>query len=222
MANNILAFNKLPADVQAKLIELQTPGENRFTFIPRLPVYYWLAIVAGIGWCIYMFVSTENYLWTEWMFWLFAAGSLIFISLALYAIFKVVSQRLAKLKDGFIFTPDECIKTNGSRVEFWSLKELEGFQFREDIKTIEVWIGDRVQKIKAENTDDARRLEEIFVAWRNEAKESFLANYAAPEPAYNASAKTAAVAGGLIVLLGVSFAFSYAAKTMNRNYDDAR
>src|SRR5215203_3780052 len=161
MANNILAFDKLPADVQAKLLELQTPGENRFAFIPRLSFYYWLAIAAGVAWCVYMFVSTENYLWTDWMFWLFAAGSLIFISLALFAIFKIGSAKFVKLKDGFVFTPDECIKTKGSRVEFWSLKELEGFQFREDIKTIEVWIGERVEKIKAEDAGDGQQLEQV-------------------------------------------------------------
>ena len=223
MANNILAFDKLPAEVQTKLIELQTPGEDRFVFIPRLPVYYWLAIAAGIGWCVYMFVSTENYLWSDWMYWLFAAGSLIFISLALFAVYRVISAKFTKLKDGFVFTPDECIKTNGNRVEFWSLKELEGFQFREDIKTIEVWIGERVEKIKAENIDDAQKLEQIFVPWRNAAKEeSFLSNFAKPETAYNRSMKTAATIGGLFVLLALAFGASYAAKTMNRNYDDAR
>jgi hypothetical protein len=222
MADKILAFDKLPADVQAKLIELQTPGENRFVFIPRLPVYYWLAIAAGLGWCVYLFISTENYLWTEWMFWLFAAGSLILIPLALFAIYKVISAKFVKLKDGFVFTPDECLKTKGNRVEFWSLEELEGFQFREDIKTIEVWIGERVEKIKAENLADAQHLEQIFVDWRKRAKESFLASFAKPETAYNGSIKTALTAGGVIALLAVSFGISYAAKTMNRNYDDAR
>ena len=222
MADNILAFDKLPADVQSKLIELQTPGENRFVFIPRLPVYYWLAIIAGLGWCAYMFVSTENYLWESWQYWLFLAGSLVFIPLALFAGYKVVTSRFAKLKDGFVFTPDECIKTRSGRIEFWSLKELEGFSFREDIKTIEVWIGERVEKIKAENTDDAQRLEQIFVPWRNEAQDSFLRAWATAETAYNGSLKTAATLGGLVALLLVSFGVSYAAKVMNRNYDDAR
>ena len=223
MADNILAFDKLPAEVQAKLIELQIPGDGLFVFIPRVPVYYWLAIAAGLGWCVYMFVSTENYLWENWQFWLFAGGSLIFISLALFAIFKIVSSKIAKLKDGFVFTPDECIKTKGNRVEFWSLKELEGFQFREDIKIIEVWIGERVEKIKAENVDDAEKLERIFVPWRNEAQaESFLSKYAGAETAYNGSLKTAATLGGLIAFLVVSFGVAYAAQAMNRNYDDAR
>ena len=222
MANNILAFDKLPSDVQAKLIELQTPGENRFVFIPRLSIFYWLAIAAGIGWCVYLFVSTENYLWESWQYWLFLGGSLIFVSLALYAAFKVVSTKLARLKDGFVFTPDECIKTSGGRVEFWSLKELEGFSFREDIKMIEVWIGERVEKIKAESVADAERLERIFVPWRNEAQASFLSAYAGEQTAYNGSLKTVATLGGLIVLLLISFGVSYAAKAMNRSYDDAR
>src|SRR5688572_8626655 len=134
------------------------------------------------------------------MFALFAAGSMILISLALFAIFKIASQRFVKLKDGFVFTTDECIKTKGNRVEFWSLRELEGFSFREDIKIIEVWIGERVEKIKAENTADAQHLEEIFVPWRNEAGESFLSQYVKPETVYRGSAKTAATLGGVLVL----------------------
>jgi hypothetical protein len=222
MANNILAFDKLPADVQEKLIELQTSGDGRFAFIPRLPVYYRLAIAAGIGWCVYMFAATQNYLWTPWMFWLFAGVSAILIPLALFAIYRIISQKFVKLKDGYVFTTDECIGTSGNRVEFWSLKELEGFSFREDIKIIEVWIGERVRKIKAENIDDAEALEKTFVAWRNNARESFLSGFAKTETSYNPSLKTAAVLGGLIVLLGVSFGISFAAKAMNRNYDDAR
>lgn len=222
MANNILAFNKLPKEIQEKLIELQTPAAGRFVFAPRVPLFYWLAIAAGIGWGIYMFASTQNYLWTEWMFWLFAGGSLVLISVALYAIFKIVSSKFAKLKDGFVFTHDECIKTRGSRVEFWDLKELEGFQFREDIKTIEIWIGERVEKIKTDNTDDAGLLERQFVEWRNNSGESFLHAFVKTETAYNDTVKYAAMFGGLIILLAVSFGVSYAAKVMNRNYDDTQ
>lgn len=222
MADNILAFDKLPAETQTKIIELQTEGENRFVFIPSLSKFYWLAIAAGIGWCVYLFVSTQNYLWEGWMFALFAAGSLILVSLGLFAIFKIVSQKFAKLKDGYVFTTNELIKTRGNRVEFWSLKQLEGFSFREDIKTIEVWIGERVEKIKAENAADAERLEQIFVTWRNNAGESFLSRLARSETAYDGSMKTAAMVGGVIVLLALSFGVSYAAKIMNRNYDDER
>jgi len=220
MDGNILAFDKLPEDIQTKLIELQTPGENRFVFIPSLFKFYWLAIAAGIGWCVYMFAATENYLWTDWMFALFAAGSLLLVTLALFAIYKIVSSKFAKLKDGYVFTTDECIKTKGNRVEFWGLNELEGFQFREDIKTIEVWIGERVEKIKAENVGDALSLERIFVEWRNNAGESFLARCANPAAAFKGATKMTAMAGGLILLLAVSFGVSYAAKIMNRNYDD--
>jgi hypothetical protein len=222
MADNNLAFDKLPADIQTKLIELQTPGENRFVFIPRLSKLYWLAIAAGIGWCVYMFASTENYLWESWMFALFAAGSLLFVSLALFSIYKIANAKFAKLKDGYVFTTDECVKTKGNSVEFWSLRELEGFSFREDIKTIEVWIGERVEKIKAENTGDADALEQVFVEWHNHARESFLAAFAKPGTAYNGSKKYAALAGGLIALFVLSFGVSYAAKLMNRNYDDER
>lgn len=220
MPNNILAFDKLPENIQSKLIELQTPGEDRFVFIPRLSKFYYLAIAAGIAWCVYMFASTQNYLWEGWMFALFAAGSLVFISLALFALYKIAASKLAKLKDGFIFTTDECIYTNGNRVEFWNLKELEGFQFREDIKTIEIWIGERLQKIKAENADDAQRLEQLFIEWRNQAGNGFLSASAQPATAYSGSTKTAATVAGVIALLAVSFGFSYAARSMNRDHDD--
>jgi hypothetical protein len=222
MADNILAFDKLPKEVQERLIELQTPGEGRFAFIPPLPKLFWAAIAAGAGWCVYMFASTQNYLWESWMYALFAAGSLVLISAALYAIFRILSQKFARLKDGYIFTTDECIKTGGNRVEFWNLKELEGFQFREDIKTIEIWIGERVKKIKAENASDAERLERLFVDWRNQAGEGFLSRCVRPETAYQGSTKTAAALGALLAFLAVAFGVSFAAKIVNRNYDDAR
>ncbi len=222
MEGNILAFDKLPKDVQAKIINWQTPAEDRFVFIARLSFFYWLAIAAGIVWCIYMFSATQNYLWENWMFWLFAGGSLILISLALYSIYKIIRLKISKLKDGFIFTKDECLKLKGNQLEFWNLKELEGFQFREDIKIIEVWVGERVQKIKADKLDEAQRLESRFDEWRNQSGESFLKDFAKNEFAYNNSIKYAAVFGGLLALLVLSFGASYAAKTMNRNYDDAQ
>ncbi|HEY8562728.1 MAG TPA: hypothetical protein VIL74_20290 [Pyrinomonadaceae bacterium] len=223
MSDNLLAFDKLPAEVQAKLIEWQTPGDDRFVFVPRLPVYFWLAIAAGLGWCVYLFVSTENYLWETWQYGLFLAGSLVFIPLALFAVYQAVAAKFARLKNGYVFTRGECIKTDGNRVEFWSLKELEGFQFREDIKIIEIWIGDRLEKIKAESASDAAALERVFVEWRNAAPEkSFLSALAKPETAYSGSLKLAATAGAAVALVAVSFGVSFAAKTMNRDYDDAR
>jgi hypothetical protein len=222
MDNNILAFDKLPKEIQTKIIGLQTPSEDRFAFFPGLSKFYWLAIAVGIGWCVYMFSATQDYLWQYWMFWLFAAISLVVIPFALYSILKIVLSKVAKLKNGFVFTTDECIKTNGNRVEFWSLKELEGFQFREDIKTIEIWIGERVEKIKADNLDDAQKLETLFGGWQKNANESFLANFAKPENAYNNSMKYASTLGMLIAFLGLAFGLSFAAKTMNLNYDDAQ
>jgi hypothetical protein len=222
MNNNILAFDKLPADVQAKIIALQTPAEDRFVFIPRLSKVYWLAIVAAIGWCVYLFSATQDYLWENWMFGLFAAGSLVLITLALLAILKIILSKTAKLKNGFVFTPDECLKTSGKRVEFWNLTELEGFQFREDIKTIEIWIGERVEKIKAENIADAERLDKTFGELSKNSEESFLAPFAKPEFAFNSSMKYAAMAGAFVLFLAVSFGFAYAAKVMNRNFDDAQ
>lgn len=221
MENNILAFNKLPKDAQTKLIRLQVPAEDRFVFFPRLSVFYWLAIAVGVGWCVYMFSATQDYLWEYWMFWLFVGGSLIVIPLALYSILKIILSKFAKLKSGFVFTPDECLKISGNRVEFWNLKDLEGFQFREDIKTIEIWIGKRVEKIKFEHLSDAVKLESLFDEWRNQAKGSFLADFAKPEVAYQNSLKYAVIFGSLIVFLALAFGVSFAAKTMNRNYDDS-
>jgi hypothetical protein len=220
MDNHILAFDKLPKDVQTQLTRLQIPAADRFVFFPRPSVFYWLTIAVAVGWCIYMFSATQDYLWEYWMFWLFAGGSMLIISLALYSILKIVLSKVAKLKNGFVFTTDECIKTNGNRIEFWGLKELEGIQFREDIKTIEIWIGERVEKIKFEHLSDAVKLESLFDEWRKQSKESFLTNYAKPEFAFNKSMKYAAVLGMLIAFLALSFGVSYAAKAMNRNFDD--
>ncbi len=222
MTNNILAFDKLPKDVQSKIIGLQIPSDERFVFIPRLSVFNWIAIVVAIIWCIYMFSATQDYLWEYWMFWLFAAGSLIILTLALFSILNIIRSKVEKLKNGYMFTTDECIKTNGNRVEFWNLKQLEGFQFREDIKTIEIWIGKRVEKIKAESIAEAQRLEALFDEWRIQSKESFLTNYAKPEVAFNSSRKYAVMFGVLIAFLAVSFGVSYAARVINGNYDDAQ
>ena len=38
MTNNLLAFDKLPQDIQAKIIGLQIPAEVSFVFIPRLSI----------------------------------------------------------------------------------------------------------------------------------------------------------------------------------------
>lgn len=220
MANNVIDFQKLPAEVQKQLIIIQRPAEDRFVFLRRITIFYWLAIAVAAGWLIYMFSATQDYLWQFWMFWIFAAVTLILVSIAVFCLVKIIAAKFSKLKTGCVFTADECIKTNGSRIEFWNLKELESFQFREDAKTIEFYVGERLEKIKAENADDANRLERYFNTIQSEAKEGMLANFAAPEFAYNGSKKYAAFAVGTLVTLGLAFGISYAAKRLNQNFDD--
>jgi hypothetical protein len=220
MENNSLAFNKLPKEVQDKLVEMQTPSDDCYGFFPKVPLFYWVAVAAGLGWCAYMFVATQDYLWEWWMFWLFAGISIILVPLALFALWKIIAPIFSKLKKGYLFTKDECIKTNGNQVEFWNLRELEGFQPIEHLKLIEIWIGERVEKIKAPNYFDAEQLDNKFVEWRNEAKPSFLETYAKPEYAFQSSSTKVITAILLAVFLLFGFGLSYAAKVFNRNFDD--
>lgn len=222
MENNSLAFNKLPKEVQDKLIELQMPSEERYGFFPNVPLFYWLAVAAGLGWLVYMFFATQDYLWEYWMFWIFAGVSVILVPLALFGLWKIVSPWFAKLKKGYLFTKDECIKTDGNQVEFWNLKQLEGFQPIEHLKMIEIWIGERVEKIKAPNFFDAERLDREFVSRRNESQPSFLEGYAKPEYAFQGSASKIVTAVLLVVFLLFGFGLSYAAKVINRNFDDSQ
>lgn len=221
MEIHALSFGKLPEEVRTRLIELQNPTPDRFVFLRKPSVLNYIAIVAGIGWIAYLFVSTADYMWENWMFWIFAAITLIVVPLAVWAASNVVSAYTGKTRDGFVFTRNECISYRGDRIGFRALKELESFQFLEHIKTIEVWVGDEVEKIKAANADDAVKLGEVFDDWRNSSTgASFLKPFASGDHAYSPTAgpiRTAAVIAGGIVLAA---ALSYGARVMNRNFDD--
>lgn len=216
-----LSFSKLPAEVRRKLVELQAKSADRFVFIRKPSILNYLAIAAGIGWIAYLFVSTSDYLWENWMFWIFAAVTLIIVPLAIWSASNVVAAFTGKTRDGYVFTRDECISYCGDRIGFRALKELESFQFLEHIKTIEVWIGDEVEKIKASNSDDAIKLGEVFDEWRNSSPDaSFLGPYATGANAYTPVSGTIGSVALVAVSVVIAAALSYGAKVMNRNYDD--
>lgn len=220
MEIHALSFGKLPEEIRTKLTELQRPSNDRFVFVGKPSVLNYVAVAAGIGWIAYLFVATADYLWEGWMFWIFAAITLIIVPLAIWSASNVIAAFTGTTRDGYVFTHDECISYRGDRIGFRSLRELESFQPLEHIKTIEVWIGEEVEKIKAWNYDDATRLGDVFDEWRNASGETFLKPYATEEFAYSPASghlKTVAVIVGSVVLAA---ALSYGAKVMNRNYDD--
>lgn len=220
MEIHALSFAKLPSEIGGKLVELQTESADRFVFLSKPSVLNFVAIAAGIGWVAYMFVATADYLWENWMFWGFAAITVIVVPLAVWAASNVVAAYTGKTRDGFVFTRNECISYRGDRIGFRALKELESFQFLEHIKTIEVWVGEEVEKIKTSNSNDAIKLGEVFDEWRNSSGDSFLSPFAttsnAHAPASGKIRLAAILAGSLIV----AAALGYGAKLMNRRYDD--
>lgn len=220
MQRNAVAFSKLPKDVQSKLIELQTPSPDRFVFLAKTPILAYLAIAVGIGWTIYMFIATADYLWEPWMFWIFAAITLILVTLAIFSAFRILRSLLQKTRDGYVFTRDECISFAGDRIGFRGLKELESFQFLENIRTIEVWIGEVVEKIKAHDSAEAMRLDESFIDMRAAAGDPFLKPIMDDSNAFNPGPAKAALVAVVLGALLASIGLSYAARVMNRSHDD--
>lgn len=216
----MVSFGGLSPETQARLIELQTPAPERFVFIDR-PSKLWYAAIAGAtGWLVFLFASTQDYLWQDWMFWLMAAATLVILPLGLSGVYRVVSAKVARLKDGAVFTADECIISRGGKIEFWSLRELEGFLFREDIRMIEVWIGEKMRKIAASDIDEGHRLNSRFVDLRNNAGDSFLRPLATGSALASPSDGLAFKIGGVAGFVAIAVVVSFAARRLNTRYDD--
>lgn len=215
-----VGFNKLPPDLQNTIIRLQRPDQDRFVFFNKLSPIYWLPVGAAAVWLFYFLFATQDYLWEEWMFWIFASVTVIMVLAAAYAVKKIIASKFARLKSGFIFTPDECLKIGGGSVESWNLKEIDALRYHEDLNEIEVWTGNHEERIKTSQKFDAIKLADLFDEWKAGAKEGILANHKKGEFAYSAGVKYAQTAVAAIVCILLAGAISFGAKRMNINFDD--
>lgn len=218
--NNKLNFKKLPVDAQKKLLILNRRGEDRFVFWPKPSIFTWLCVALPLAWIAYVLYATRGPLWADWMFWLYAALTIIAALAFVFGIAKIVSVYAAKLKNGYIFTPNEFIVIKGNCVQSWGLAEVESLTYLEDERLIEVGILGHDEKFKPSNKYDVRRLGEVFDEWKRNATGNFLANYEKPEFAYSPGGKTFAYAGAVIVAVILGAGLCYASMALNRNYDD--
>jgi hypothetical protein len=154
------------------------------------------------------------------MFWICASVTVVVILAAAYAVKNIIESKFARLKSGFVFTPDECLKIGGGSIESWNLKEIDALRYHEDLKEIEVWRGNHEERIKTSQKFDAMKLADVFDEWKAGAKEGILAGYEKVAFAYSAGANYAKTAAGILVCILLAGAISFGAKRMNVNFDD--
>lgn len=154
------------------------------------------------------------------MFWIFAGVTVVAVLAGAYAIQKIIASKFAKLKSGYIFTTDECLKVSGGAIESWNYKEIDALRFHEDLKEIELWSGSHEERIKTTQKLDAMRLCDTFDEWKATAGEGVLAKYATSEFAYSNGAKYGLTAVGAVICVLLAGLISFGAKKMNANYDD--
>lgn len=215
-----MSFKKLPAEIQKKLVQLQKPDDTRFVFFKPLSIFNWLGVVFGIVWFIYLFSSTQNVLWEDWMFWFLMSVSIVAAAILSISLMNIAASKFARLKSGHIFTTDELIKIKGDGIEHWNLKELESFQYIEGEKAIETWIGDHQEKIKVTHSIDAEKLSGRFDELKRNSSNSFLSEHSKTESAFNPTTKFAGIAIVLLVAILFGTGLSFAAKFVNRSFDD--
>lgn len=218
--NTKISFGKLPPDVRNKLLILQRRGDERIVFPARLPVFYWIGAAAALFWFGYLFAATQNILWEEWMKWVFAGLTFIASLILVFCIYKIFKFYLAKLKNTYVFTPDEFMILDSDYVEAWNLKEIEAVRYLEDTKRLEIWSGERQIFVPARFEKEALQIVDVFDDWKSKAGAGFLQTYRTPEYAFQ-PAKTALIyAGGFALALALTGVLSYAAQTLNRSSDD--
>lgn len=215
-----VGFKKLPRDLQNTIVRLQRPDQDRFVFFNKLSPIYWLPVGAAAVWLFYFLFATQDYLWEEWMFWIFASVTVVLIVAAAYGLEKIIASKFARLKSGFVFTPDECLKISSGCIESWNLKEIDALRYHEGLSEIEVWAGNHEERIKTSQKFDAIKLADTFDEWKAGAKEGILANYEKAEFVYSGGTKYALTAAGAVVCILLAGAISFGAKQMNLNYDD--
>src|SRR5260221_4093778 len=167
---NAVDFRRLPAELQDRLVALQTDGEDRFAFFKSTSLVWLAPIAAAVGWLIYVYSATQQPLWESWMPYMVGAISVVVFPFAFYGIAKLVLPFLAKLKTGYIVTKDEFFKIQRNRIQFCNLKDVEALRFKEDLKEIEVWIGGHELTIGVEGTEKASKLHRLFHPLQNTAR----------------------------------------------------
>ncbi len=218
--NNKLNFKKLPLDVQKKLALFNRRGEDRFVFWSKPSLFSWLCVLLPLVWIAYLLYATRGALWEEWMAWLYTGLTVAAAFLFVFGLVKVLSGYAAKVKNGYIFTPNEFIKIKDNCVQSWSLTEVEALIYLEDERRLEVGIAGSEEKFKTANSFDVRKLGETFDPWKRQATGNFLAAYEKPEFAYHPGGKTVLYAAIAIAAIILGVGSGYAAKGLNRSYDD--
>ena len=122
---NLVLENYHPKRKKKYFICQSKNNENSYVFAEKLAIYYWLAIAASVGWIAYLFYSSQNILWDEWVFWMNLGLTIIAVPVLALSLVKVLSSFLGKKSNGHIFTPNEFIKIKGDCVRTWNLKQLE-------------------------------------------------------------------------------------------------
>lgn len=215
-----IAFKKLPHDAQNTIIRLQRPESDRFVFFTKLSPLYWLPIAGCAIWLFYLVFATQDYLWENWMFWIFAGATALAVLLAAYSLEKILTAKFAKLKTGFIFTPNECLKIDGGCIESWNLKEIDALRFHEDLNELELWSGSHEERIKTNQKLDAQRLTDLFDEWKGKAGKGILDDHEKAEYAYTGAPRLAMMGIGAVVCILIAGAISFGAKRMNVSHDD--
>jgi uncharacterized Fe-S cluster-containing radical SAM superfamily protein len=136
-----------------------------------------------------------------------------------FGLVNILSVYLGKMKNGYIFTPDEFIKIKGNSVEYWGLRDVEALRYIEDENHFEAAVDGRLEIFRTTNKVDITDLLEKFNDWKQSASTSFLAAYDRPENIYHSSVLLKrAISAAAAILLGI--ALSYSALALNRDRDD--
>jgi hypothetical protein len=215
----IVDLKRLPAELQESLIELQTPGEDRFAFLRSVSLIYIIPLVAVAIWLIYLYTASQQPLWEDWMYYLVCGISIVLITVAFLALIKLL-PRFSRLKDGYVVTRDEFLKFTGGKIEVWNLKQLDALRFKEHDNEVEVWMGDREEKIRLTQHDEARRLDDVFDSWKQDADSGLSTQLADKAFQFGGTQRTAMIAAGAVVAALIGLGTAQLFSRANRNFDD--
>ncbi|MFN0139866.1 MAG: hypothetical protein ACKVQW_07230 [Pyrinomonadaceae bacterium] len=213
-------FKRLPSDLQNELIALQKASENRFVFLRKASLLVLVPVVFLIGWIIYVWSATQQPLWENWMYWLIGGVSVLGFPAAFWAVAKFLSVRLAKLKNGHMFTANEYFRVNGRRVECHTLRDLEALRTKHDEKKLELWIDDVETMIDVDDVNEAEKLENLFDGWKSNSTDEVGPRLRESIYAYRQAGSLVFIGGILLIGALVGAGFTYAFGKMNVAYDD--